>query len=87
MSSLIIYEQRALYQTCHIIMAPSQSKFRLLWLIILLANHNLFGFSVFTWPKFFEMSLMVTLITLQKYKSLEFSRRLYIGTELLLRNT
>lgn len=69
MSFLIIYEQRALCQKCHIIMAPSQSKFRLLWLIILLANHNLFGFSVFTWPKFFEMSLMVTLITLQKYKN------------------
>lgn len=86
MSFLIIYEQRVLSQTCHIIMAPSQSKFRLL-LIILLANHNLFGFSVFTLPKFFEMSLMITLITLQKYKSLEFGRRLYIGTELLLRNT
>lgn len=68
MSSLIIYEQRALCQTCHIIMAPSQSTFRLLWLIILLANHNLFVFSVFTWLKFFKMSLMVTLITLQNIK-------------------
>lgn len=68
MSFLIIYEQRALCQKCHIIMAPSQSKFRLLWLIILLTNHNLFGFSVFTWPKFFEMSLMVTLITLKNLK-------------------
>lgn len=44
MSFLIIYEQRALCQKCHIIMAPSQSKFILLWLI-----NNIVSKSQFIW--------------------------------------